>query len=830
MVRASVSSRLSSRDSTRDRQAVKARRPSAITACAVCAWLTIAWTGLHLPSPAHAQRARTPDEGWTPPRLSGWVDPFIGTAGLGGVFPGAMVPWGMASPSPHTSTSAPGGYRHGDAIIGFGQVHFSGSPAALGMLLVSATSSDQRQPIPPAMPRNERAEPGYYGVSLPSQGVTVEATATERTAFYRITFARGSSKRIALDATHALGRQRGERLSGNVTLAGLSRVEGWSESARVGGLGGRARLYFSAELFGPADAVQVRRDGSWGAATERGGERVEALLFLRTADTATALLRIGLSYVDVAGARANLRAEQSGWDFEETRRSARARWDAELSHIVVNGGADSDRTLFYSALYRSLLHPSVFSDIDGRYRTFKTGRIQRTDSARYSGFSLWDTYRTVHPLLALAYPARSAGMVRSLLAMQREGSWMPLWELAGQESNAMVGDPASIVVAEAFVKGILHDGAAPALLALRQNATRMPPWRAEAGQSKGRIAVDDYVRYGFVPEPEPPGARARARRWLTALLARARNRFAPETYEHARLYGSVSTTQEYALADACIAGMAGVIGDSAVARAYERRSLGYRALFDSSARWDGKGARVGGFFRPRMAGGAWVSTPAFPAPSQPRTQTRGFVEGDEWSYLFAAPHDVAGLAMLAGGRQALVNRLEAYFTLGAHDMSNEPSIGYAHLFNELGEAGRTQARVRGSLRQFFSVRADGLPGQDDAGTLSAWVVWSAIGLYPVLPCRSELSVTTPLFREILVKSRGVDVDFRIVADRDPASSPYIRTASIGGRPLGTLHVAHSALRLGAELKLQLSAAAVGTRPATSAPRSSGSSRVPAGTP
>lgn len=738
-----------------------------------------------------------------PSGLSRWVDPFIGTAGAGGTFPGAIVPWGMVSASPHTLRSEPGGYRKGNAILGFGQVHLSGSPTVLGMVLLRVGVGNPRGQSEAS---HEHATPGYYSVVLSGSGIRVEATATVRSTLYRVHFPESGRKSVQIDAGHALGVRQYEHVRSQITTIGPQRIEGWAESSRIGGLGDPARVYFSAEVNAPSTSRGGWRDGRAVEAREAPASASTAWWEFLSHDSLTLMVRIGISYVDLAGARRNVASEQPSWDFEGVRRRAERSWNDQLARIEVRGGSDVDRKIFYTALYHVLLHPSVFSDVDGRFRRFRSkGQIGSAPAPRYAGFSLWDTYRTVHPLLTLAYPERARGMVRSLVEMQRESGWLPLWELAGQESNNMVGDPAAIVIAEAYLKGVAVDDPGGVLAALVHNASRESLWTADAGQTKARIGLREYLRLGYVPEP-PKGSRTqRTLAWLHAYTARVRHQFYPKRYEQASIYGTVSTSQEYAHADACIARLARRLGFDMHSAVYGRRALGYRALFNSVATWrDTAGRQVQGFFRSRTAAGRWASSDAIPEPAAPRKQRPGFVEGDEWSYLFNAPHDVPGLIALAGSSARLIEKLDSYFSLGAHDASNEPAIAYPYLYDFVGAPWRTQEEVQRIIRGVYDTTAAGIPGEDDAGTLSAWLVWSAIGLYPLDPCDESLAITSPLFTEIVIRPGEARGTVHILADKDPRRASYIRGVSLGGKPLVTATVPQRALLARRELRYRMS--------------------------
>jgi predicted alpha-1,2-mannosidase len=712
----------------------------------------------------------------------------------------------MVSASPHTDVDAAGGYRHGRPILGFGQVHVSGSPPVLGLVLLRPTSG-ALSTAPRATPvSSEAATPGYYRARLVGDAVDVEATVTTRTALYRLTFRDGTrAKNVLIDASHVLGLRPRERHRFAVTHADRARIEGWAQGGALGGLGGAPMVYFVAELSEPAEAVGAWRDDD--AVRPLGARETPAGAWWRfeRPGPLTLLVRIGISYVDLAGARRNLAAEQGARSFDDVQSAARRAWNEALARIEVDGGSDAERTGFYTALYHALLHPSIFDDVDGRYRRFLAGTVGRmpNDEHRYTGFSLWDTFRTVHPLLAFAYPERARAMTATLLAMRDEGGWLPQWELAGHEASAMVGDPAAIVIAESYIKGIAGGDGSRALAALEWNATHAAPWRPGPGGSKGRIGLAEYLRLGYVPEPAPPTRMETLTATARALWQRATGTFSAEGYENAHVYGSVSTTQEYAYADACIARLADAVGRTGDAALYATRAVGYRQLYDSTVPWP-LAPGIRGAFRARRADGAWAHPAALDDPRRrPRPQTPGFVEGDAWSYMFNAPHDVAWLIAASGGEPAFELRLAEYFADSALDESNEPTLGFQYLPAAAGQPALTQSVVRRLLATRLS-RDRELAGDDDAGTLSAWTVWSALGLYPYDACRDELVVGLATFDRVTVHDEGGGIALVIDAPRRGGAARFVTGAVLNGRALPRPSVRASALRSGARLRFTTS--------------------------
>jgi predicted alpha-1,2-mannosidase len=625
------------------------------------------------------------------------VDPFIGTggggperpisAGPGNTFPGAVVPWGMVSPSPHNDRHAPAGYRFGaPAIDGFGMVHLSGVGCPeLGDIVVRATSGavDDETASPY---RNERAHPGAYEVDLTRFGVHVELTATTRAGLARFTFPARGSATVVLDVGEALTPVRRSA----IRVVSSTEIEGWSESGGFCGMSNRHTVHFVARFSAAAHAAGTR------------GHRA----FLRFDAGRVITVAVGVSYVSIANARLNLAREAGSGSFDELRRAAEVAWTRELGKVRVEGGTATERRAFYTAQYHMLLHPNVISDSNGEYVSMRGKRIRRADGyIRYSVFSLWDTYRLEHPFLTLVHPDRQRDMVRTMLEMYRESGWLPKWELASDETHVMVGDPAAIVLADTWLRGLHDFDVATAWKAIWKQATTTVDNDIRPGNA-------DYVKYGYIP------------------------------FDHSGdwVFGTVSTTLEYALADWADARLARALGLSRSADTLAARAQAYRRYFDPSLR----------LLRPRRRDGSWL-VPFDPKAlccdkPWPESGGPGFVEGNAWQYTFFVPHDVSGVVRLVGGDTAFVAQLQQLFDDGQFALGNEPDLALPYLFTYVdGEAGRTRALVRSLARAHFTAAPDGLPGNDDAGALSAWLFWTALGLYPACPGASEYRVGSPLF-------------------------------------------------------------------------------------
>ncbi len=713
-----------------------------------------------------------------------YVDPFIGSGGFGyaagSAFPGAAAPNGLAKVGPDTDGPFGtitflhyAGYWFGDDTIqGFSHVHLHGTglpdygvlslmpvdgPVDAGLTEPSGYGSSFAK-------ESERASPGYYDVTLDRGGIRVEITATAHAAHHRIHFAAGAAGNLVVDlAKHLPG---GAVDSAEIELApGEQRLTGRLRS--VGGMSdsfGGYDLYFDAVTRQPWTSSVVWSDeaGPPAAGTAAAGTGVGCgLAFAPSA--APVEVQVGLSFVSAAAARANREAEMPGWDFEGTRAEVEGQWRDLLSRVLVEGGSESERRMFYSALYRAFLMPSVASDVDGAYR-FGADEPAVAGGFRFmTDMSLWDTYRTLHPLYDLLAPEVASDAVRSLAAMADALGFFPKWPIATGESGVMLGASAEIVLADAVIKGALDvDEAAAGYAVLRAAALDA---EAPAAGRGGRGDVDEYLDLGYVPA--------------------SRDR-------------SASTTIEYAWDDRALSGLAAALGEEEDAELLDARSLGWRQLFDAGL----------GFVRARNADGSWPSAGDF----DPTAFTDEFAEANAWQTVFSALHDPEGMIELAGGPEAFAARLEELFVQAESDLAarprddmiasslprpfywhgNEPDIHAAYLFALAGRPDMTARWVDWIRASLYSDGAGGLAGNDDGGTLSSWYVWSALGLYPIAGT-DRYVLGAPLFTRARVRLPGGtltieaasgDRQGRVQLDGEERDGGEIRHADlVGGRTL-----------------------------------------------
>jgi predicted alpha-1,2-mannosidase len=696
------------------------------------------------------------------------VDPLIGTAREGQTFPGAVRPWGMASPSPHNRRTsfdefirgglqANAGYVHGQPEIhGFGLAHVSGNGCpdhGAPVVSVSTTELPTGREGSRSAYDSEVARAGYYAVRLARFDIRAEMTSTPRTGAFRFFFPSGEVANIVVDTGRSLSWREDQ---GRVRVVDARTIEGSVGLGHSCAARNESRLHFILRADRDALETGTIRAGSVSAEHEAEGDALGFLRFQPERGDPVEI-RIGLSWVSIEGARANLEAESAGRSFADLHEEAARDWQDRLGRVQIEGGSPEERRRFYTALYHSLIHPSVVSDVDGGYVRFGSNDIGSSPGEpRYSLFSLWDTYRTVHPLLTLLYPETQLAILRSLVDMTEAAGAPPLWEIAGDEVQMMVGDPVPVVVADSVAKG-LTDFDIESLYRMLAQAAERPDHRP---------GIDLHRRLGFVPMES-----------------------------HETLWGPASMTLEYAIADHGLARLAEALGRVEEARFYDEQARAWRALFDPST----------GTLRPKNADGSFLEPfdpDARRAPWRPvRIGGPGYVEGTAWNYAFMVQHDIPGLVALHGERP-FVERLQWIFDTGRFEMWNEPDMANPYLFTYVdGEWQRTQRVLRQAIETHYGTGPDGLPGNDDAGAMSAWLVFSALGFYPVAVGTEEYRLGAPLFDRILLQ----------LGPRERAGLPFIverrgegpfSRVLLDGEPLPTAAIRHGQIRAGGTLRFE----------------------------
>lgn len=670
--------------------------------------------------------------------LAKWVNPFVGTrpggadhgtgGGAGNTFPGAVVPFGMVQWSPDTVKPQHGGYFYDDnQLTGFSLTHLSGAGCDTYQDLPFIPFAGEVTTSPATDPAryhlsfshaNEQATPGRYQVTLDS-GVKVELTATQRTGAGRFTYPAGVPSTLLINAGGSVAGTDDAQLD-----VGKDSISGWVSSGRFCGTDSHYRVYFYAQFDTPFAATGTWRNGTVTPRTVSGPATGAWVSFPNVTGT-TVNVRVGLSFVSVAGAKANLQAEHANRPFDEIAAAARKSWNDRLSQIRIEGGTDAQRTTFYTALYHAFVQPSVFSDADGKYIGFD-GRVHTAERghAMYTNFSGWDIYRSEIQLLALLAPAETSDIVRSMIAYAEQGGSWDRWTVANDYTGVMNGDPYHIIVSTAYAFGAKDFDANKALLLMRKGATQTT--------SQGyveRPGLADYLRLGYVP-------------------------------------GAGADTLEYTSADFAIAQLARRLGDSATYQEFMQRAQYWQNLYNPAS----------GYLQPRNADGS------FTQPYDPASPS-GWVEGNGAQYTWMVPYDVAGLFTALGGNAAVISRLDTFFTqlnAGTKEpyafLGNEPTLQTPWLYDFAGAPYKTQALVRRVQNELYNPNPEGLVGNDDLGEMSSWYVWSALGLYPEIPGRAELVLGSPLFDKAVVKT-GAGKTITINGSGD---GPYVTGLTVNG--------------------------------------------------
>ncbi len=707
--------------------------------------------------------------------LTPYVDPLIGTGAHGHTYPGATVPFGMVQVSPDNGRSGwdwVSGYHYSDSIIvGFAHTHLSGTGIGdLADILVmpvtrrvdvarSYRTRDDRDFRSSFSHEREQASPGYYAVHLDDHGVDVELTATDRVGMHRYTYSGGDGAGIVIDLGYAINwdspTETFLRVEDDTLVTGYRFSTGWAKDQRVFFVAALSQPIVSVELADDSIPVVVGR--------EVHGTAVKGYFRIAAEPGGQLLLKIGISYVDLDGARRNLENEVPDWDFDRVQRDARRRWDEALEGIRIRTTDTTRARTFYTALYRTKLAPIRFDDVDGRYRG-ADGEIHVADGFdNYSVFSLWDTFRAAHPLSTLVEPDRVNDMIRSMLAFADQHGLLPVWSLVGNETNTMTGYHAIPVVADAYLKGFRGFDGDRALDAMIESAM---------ADHRG---LRHYREFGYIPSELEPE--------------------------------SVTKTLEYAFDDWAIAAMAEALGRGDVAERFDRRSRSFEAVFDPTTR----------FMRGRAASGAWVE-PFDPVRSSHQVNT-DYTEGNAWQHSWFVPHDVARLIHLMGGDRAFMAKLDSLFSadtaitgehaspdisgmLGQYAHGNEPSHHIAYLYAYAGAPWKTQQRVRQIMDDLYHDGPNGLAGNEDCGQMSAWYVFSALGFYPVNPVGGVYVIGVPAFEAAAI-ALGDGTAFRVEAPGVSAANAYVQRATLNGQPLERAYVTHEEIVAGGTLRLEM---------------------------
>lgn len=702
--------------------------------------------------------------------LSRYVNPFIGTGGDGNVFPGATLPFGMVQISPDERTgvrSWPSGYNYTSRrILGFSQTHLSGTGVGdygdiLFMPTIGSVCVDPGTAADPGYGSefshsDESASPGYYSVVLKRYDEKVELTATEHCGMQKYLFPASDSSNVIIDLQHGIANTcvgGWIRIVGNRWVEGMRHSHGWANSRYV---------YFAAEFSKPFE----RFGAGNGRNATRGirrvtGDSVKAYLTFLTTKGESIEVRVGISAVNLSGAKENLRAEMPDFDFAKYRRLAREKWNSYLDKIQVEGGTHAEKVVFYTALYHTMIEPNVFEDVDGKY----FGMDRKIHTARgftnYTVFSLWDVFRADFPLMSILQPKRYINFVRSLIQEYREDGLLPMWPLAGNETYTMIGYPAVPVIFDAYMRGCRDFDLKTAFKAMKHSAEMN--WQG----------MKEFRERGYVPADRQPA--------------------------------SVSKTLEYAYEDWCVAQMARKLGDKADYARFNYYSLFYQNVFNHRT----------GFMRGKLSDGKWIK------PFDPYRVSGQYTEANAWQYTFFVPQDMGGLISLFGGKRKFAAKLDTLFgvssalegkyqtksitgMVGQDAQGNEPSHHMPYLYDYAGEPWKTEHVVREIMARWYTDKPDGLCGNDDCGQMSAWYVFSAMGFYPVTPGQNTFAVGSPIFRKVVI-SLGNGKSFTILADNDSAGNEYIRTATLDGKAYSHAYITQDELEQGGTLDFDMAA-------------------------
>jgi predicted alpha-1,2-mannosidase len=680
------------------------------------------------------------------------ADPFFGADRGGNTVPGARVPFGFVSLSPDTVEPGTSGYRSRADILGFSHTHLSGTGGngKYGNFLVTPLVGPVRLNNLASAKSEERASPGYYTVLLNRDRIRAELTATRLAGMHRYTFPAVGRVHILIDAASVVETGpapfRQQPLECEVRVLPPNRIEG-TGNFNGGWNPAPYTLHFSAEFDRPFAAFGVwRNDKITEGSRAANGQKAGAYAAFDSSSNPVVQLRVGLSFLSPAKARANLEREMPRWDFEGLRRDAEAAWQRMFSHIAVEGGTEDQRRTFYSALYRAGNMPH---DLSGENTWWDSSEPHYEDYC-----TIWDTFRTLHPLLTLIEPERQRDMVRSLIDIAEHTGWMPDSRVAGANGLTQGGTHADALIADAMVKGLKGIDYRQALRLMVKSAEVQSPRPFYEGRE-----LRDYLRLGYM------------------------------SLDYDR---SASRTLEYAFNDFCIAQVARGLGEQAIHRRFLKRSGNWANVWDDNYR----------AMRPRHADGSWLEP--FSRDFASGWWSGPFYEGSSWQYSTFVPHDPQGLINRVGGDQAYVDWLDEFFDTGKYNPGNEPDILAAYLYIHAARPDRTAERVRRLLATYFRPGRAGLPGNDDSAAMSTWFIWGAIGLYPNTG-QDFYYIGSPLFERARIDVGG-GRSFTIEARGTSESAKYVRSATLNGKPLQRAFLRHAEILAGGTLSLVMGTA------------------------
>lgn len=702
------------------------------------------------------------------------VNPFIGTGGHGHTYPGATVPFGMVQVSPDNGISSwdwCSGYHYSDSIIaGFSHLHLSGTgigdladilfmPTSKAVDLTFNTTSRDSLPYKSSYSHtNEKSSPGYYQVFLEDPKVNVELTTSLRTAYHKYAFTEKSEHSVVIDLGFAINWDKAIKTTITIeddhTISGYRFSTGWAKNQKV---------FFVATFSKPISKYTLveNQNSIDGQSVE--GEKAKAQLFFNAEGSNELLAKVAVSSVSVANAKENLDARE--FNFEKVREDAESTWNTALSKITIETPVDSLKTIFYTALYHTQLAPVTFSDKNGQFRKGNDSIVTATNYTAYSTLSLWDTFRAENPLLTLIAPDKTSDIINSMLAYYGAKNILPVWTLYANETNCMTGYHSIPVIVDAYQKGIKGFDAEKAYEAMK--TTMMQDERG----------LDLYKKYGYVP--------------------------------YNLLDESVTITLEYAFDDWCVAQMAKALGKDDDYKYFLNRSKAYQYVFDPKT----------GFMRGKSDDGKSWNEPFDPKHSNHREHT-DYTEGNAWQHSWFVPQDVENLVQLHGGNDMFASRLEQLFTesseitgdnvsadisglIGQYAHGNEPSHHIAYMFNHAHKPWLTQYWVRHILDTQYNTTPNGLSGNEDCGQMSAWYVFSSIGLYPMNPASGDYEIGSPIFEKTTINLPNGKT-FVIEAENVSDQNIYIKAATLNGQEFNKTSISHKQITQGGVLHFVMS--------------------------
>ncbi len=702
-------------------------------------------------------------------QLTDYVHPWVGSSNFGTTNPGAVCPNGMMSVSPFNVTGSEKNKWNKDSrwwstpytsdncwFTGFSHVNLSGVGCPeLGTILTMPTSGELSTDylLYGSEYTGETAQPGYYALKLSKYDILAEVASTMRSSIERYTYRKGKAHVIV-----NLGQGLTNESGGFIRKVSDTEIEGMR---LCGGF-----CYHSQAVFPQYFVIRVNKspkeagfwkkqpnmtaEAAWDEhagkykvytdyAREMAGDDLGYRFTFDAEDGEQICVQMGVSFVSCENARQNLDAEQLGCNFDQVRAESHRQWEEALERVKVSGGTEEQKEIFYTALYHALLHPNVLNDVNGEYPLMQGGKYAAQNGIevvnpgigkvakghnRYTVFSLWDTSRNLHQLLTLAYPEKQIDMVRSMVDMYKEWGWMPKWELYGRETFTMEGDPAIPVIADTYLKGLTDFDIQAAYKACLKSAN------TPGKDNKIRPDVDPYIAKGYIP------------------LGYFAQDFSGDN--------SVSHALEYYVADNALALLSDKLAQEAKSSAQKAEYQKYAKEFRKRSKgWRHYYSKESGTLRPLNSDGTFIS-PFNPKDGADFSNTPGFHEGSAWNYTFYVPHDIEGLAKAMGGDKAFVAKLQKVFDEGLYDPANEPDIAYPFLFSRFkGEEHRTEKTVAALLKKYYTTRPDGIPGNDDTGVMSAWAVFSMIGMYPDCPGEPQYTLFSPVFDSVEINGKYV---------------------------------------------------------------------------